>query len=111
MKLMGLFENWKIEDFASAFRIKKSVLDGVNIVFAYYDYEDYEGWAFVLFKRDGKLFEVIASHCSCHGIEGQWEPEETTVEAVRHRVKIGELGKAAGFAYVLLATLEGIKND
>lgn len=39
--------------------------------------------AFFLFKRDNKFFEVHASHCSCYGFEGQWEPEETTLEYLK----------------------------
>jgi len=61
----------------------------VNILFAYYTYEDYSGTAFVLFERGGKLYEVNASHCSCYGLEGQFEPEETTVEAIIFRLENG----------------------
>ena len=49
---------------------------------AYYD-EDYEGDAYVLFERGGKLWEVHGSHCSCNGLEGQWDPEETSWEYFR----------------------------
>lgn len=31
-------------------------------------------------KITGKIFENHGSHCSCYGFEGQWTPEETTVE-------------------------------
>jgi len=48
-----------------------------QILFAYYSYEDYSGYALAIFQRDGKLFEVSDSHCSCNGLEN-WEPEETT---------------------------------
>ena len=54
----------------------------LEVLLASYTYEDYGGSAFVLFKKDGKLWEVNGSHCSCHGLEGQWEPEETTPEAL-----------------------------
>lgn len=67
------------------FEIDASVLDGADILLASYALEDYEGSAFVLFKRAGKLFEVNGSHCSCYGLEGQWEPEETTAEALLAR--------------------------
>jgi hypothetical protein len=36
----------------------------------------------VIFEKDGKLWEVNGSHCSCYGLEGQWQPEETTWEAI-----------------------------
>lgn len=67
------------------FEIDAQVLDGIKIIIASYTYEDYNGSAFVLFEKDGKLFEVNGSHCSCYGLEGQWEPEETTKEALMAR--------------------------
>lgn len=72
-------------DLAKEFFIDESELEGCNIVFAAYTYEDYSGSAFVLFMKDGKLYEVNGSHCSCHGLEGQWQPEETFLEALRMR--------------------------
>lgn len=63
--------------------------DGVDVLFAAYEYEDYSGDAFVLFKKDGKLFEVHGGHCSCNGLEGQWEPEECTAASVRYRLDEG----------------------
>jgi len=64
----------------------------INILLASYGYEDYSGGAFVLFERDGKLYEVHGSHCSCFGLEGQFEPEETTLESLEHRLVNGKLG-------------------
>lgn len=46
-------------------------LDNTEVLLASYGTPDYEGYAFVLFLRDGKLWEVNASHCSCYGLEGQ----------------------------------------
>lgn len=40
----------------------------------------------VVYRRDGKLYEVHGNHCSCYGLEGQWEPEEATVESLRKTV-------------------------
>lgn len=54
--------------------------EDVNILFAEYVYADYEGSAFVLFEQAGKLFEVYGSHCSCYGLEGQWEPEASSID-------------------------------
>lgn len=73
----------------------------------YYD-GDYgcDSSAFVLYKKDGKLWEVHGSHCSCHGLSesdclgettSQWEPEETTVEALEHRATKGSLGSVGGY--------------
>ena len=64
---------------------------------ASYTYENYSGDAFVLFRKNGKLYEVNGSHCSCYGLgeesiggsESQWQPEETTIESLKHRLKNG----------------------
>lgn len=77
----------------SDFQINESALDGVEVLVASYTYEDYSGSAYVLFRRDGKLFEVHGGHCSCYGLEGQWEPEETTKEAILHRLDKGPWGE------------------
>lgn len=82
------------EGMLSDFGIDEAMLAGAEILLASYSYENYEGEAFVLFKRDGKLFEVHGNHCSCYGLSeqdysgsttSQWDPEETSVEALRKR--------------------------
>lgn len=60
-----------------------------DVLFAAYEAEGYEGYAYVLYAEDGKFYEVNGSHCSCYGLEGQWEPEETTLEAVEHCLRNG----------------------
>jgi hypothetical protein len=85
------------EDVARAF---DAVLDDntfptdEEIVVAVYEYGNYEGSAFALFQRDGRLYEVHGGHCSCYGLEDQWEPEETTAEALRDRLEKGRGGLA-----------------
>lgn len=78
------------DEMISNFGIDKAALEGAEILIASYTYEDYEGSAFVLFRRDGKLYEIVASHCSCYGLSEsnysgdtttQWQPAETTLEA------------------------------
>jgi len=81
------------EGMISDFQINENALDGAEILVASYTYEDYSGDAYVLFRRDGKLFEVHGGHCSCYGLEGQWEPEETTKEAILHRLDNGSWGE------------------
>ena len=63
-----------------------------QIFYAVYEAPSYEGWAWVLFERDGKLYEVSGSHCSCYGLEGQWSPEETSWEAISIRKADDEYG-------------------
>lgn len=71
------------------FSITDEELSGVEILLASYTYESYSGEAFVLFRKNGKLFEVNGMHCSCCGLEGQWEPDEVLLEELRQRVENG----------------------
>lgn len=51
-----------------------------EIVLVYQDSGCYDDSIDVFFQRDGKLFNVEASHCSCNGYEGCWNPSEVTWE-------------------------------
>lgn len=82
-----------LDGLKSDFYIADDDLKGADILLASYTLEFYDGAAFVLFRRDGKLFEVHGGHCSCYGLENQWEPEETTAEAIRHRLEKGSWGE------------------
>lgn len=64
-----------------------------NILFASYGCANYSGDAWVLFEREGKLFEVNGGHCSCYGLEGQWEPEEVSLKALEKRLLEGTFGE------------------
>ena len=66
--------------------------DNKNILFASYGSENYSGDAWVLFEENGKLYEVNGSHCSCFGLEDQFDPEETNLEAIKFRLEKGHLG-------------------
>lgn len=86
------------EEMIRDFGIQDSEVEGVNVIVASYTYEDYSGDAYVLFEKDGKLFEVHGGHCSCYGLSennysgstgGQWQPEQIEIEALKHRVEKG----------------------
>ena len=63
-----------------------------NIIFASYGHANYSGEAFVLVVKDNILYEVNANHCSCYGIENQWQLEETDLLSLKHRLLAGNLG-------------------
>jgi hypothetical protein len=84
---------------------------GVEVLLASYGYENYSGDAFVLFQRDGKLFEVNGSHCSCYGLEGQWEPEETSKEALLQRLDAGYFGNDGCSGNQFAAELRAVLAD
>lgn len=78
------------EDIEEYFEIK--LPKKIKILFAYYTDDEYSGYekeAFILFEENSKLYEVNGHHCSCYGLEGQWEPEETTKESLLHRIEKG----------------------
>lgn len=75
-----------IEDVVSQFSIGEDELKDVRIIAATYDNEGYDGSAMIVFRKEGKLYEVHGSHCSCYGLEGQWNPEEISYEALMDRL-------------------------
>ncbi len=109
--------DWKdsgLEGMKADFGIDDAALEGATVLLASYTYEDYSGDAFVLFERGGKFYEVNGSHCSCYGLSEssysgdtttQWQPEETTVEALRHRLEKGHVGEIADALRQVLDTL------
>ena len=64
----------------------------VNILFASYSTDNYSGDAWVLFQQDGILYEINGGHCSCYGLEGQWNPEQVTLDELKHRLLKGTFG-------------------
>lgn len=99
----------------SDFGIGAAALEGAEVLVASYTYEDYSGDAYVLFRRDGKLWEVHGGHCSCYGLSEsdyygdsttQWQPEETTAEAILARVERGTWGEEGKVADHVRAALQ-----
>ncbi len=78
-----------IEGLKSDYRITDKELQGVEIIVAYYSYENYSGESTVIFKQDGNLYEVEGSHCSCYGLEDQWSPTLISVEYLQHKLREG----------------------
>jgi hypothetical protein len=87
------------------FRIDEAALDGAEVIVAAYLEEEGMGDAYVLFRRDGKLWEVHGCHCSCFGLEGQWEPEEADRDVIMHRLKGGYWGRDGGVDAAIVAAL------
>jgi hypothetical protein len=75
------------EEMMGAFEISKEEMEDVRVVAAVYEHESYDGSAMVVFRKEGKLYEVHGSHCSCYGLEGQWNPEEISYEALMDRLE------------------------
>ena len=86
-----------------------SDFDG-TVIYAAYDCESYEGSAEVVFVNNGKFFTVSGGHCSCYGLEEQWEPEEMPVEALRKIANDG-VGRYADAVRSALACVEQLNVD
>lgn len=67
--------------------------ENVHVLFASYGQDNYSGDAWVLFEQNNKLYEVNGSHCSCYGLEGQWEPEEVNLLELENRLINGTFGE------------------
>lgn len=75
------FGSWSDQrDMERDFGISGQLGSDIEILFADYEEGCYEGNAVVVFRQDGKLFYVGASHCSCYDLEGQWEGDEVYEE-------------------------------
>lgn len=74
-------------DLSREFDVSLEELDDYDVLIAIYDLsEAYSGDAYVLLYNDGQFYEAHGSHCSCSGLEGQWELEEVPVESLRKRI-------------------------
>lgn len=81
------FEDFdSIETLKKEYEITDKELIGVDILYAIYETGCYDGQSLVLFKKDDKLYIVNASHCSCNGLEGQWDPVETNEQALKMEI-------------------------
>lgn len=74
-----------VEDVIKEYNAPNDALSGATIHLAWYGYGSYCGSSLVIFEKDGTLYEVNGGHCSCHGLEDQWSPEETTWEILNRR--------------------------
>lgn len=92
-KYSGAWENR--EDLVRDFEVEDHIIPSDDkILLADYQTPPYEGYCVVIFEKGGKLYEVNGSHCSCYGLGSdsysgghntQWEPEETSWEALKIR--------------------------
>lgn len=96
-----LFE--QSEDIIREFTAPADALEGAFMLLARYQYEDYSGEAVVIYEKDDKIFEVHDSHCSCNGLEGQWQPEETSWDALRMQTDLDIQEMCKGQPFVMYA--------
>jgi len=86
------WQAFSIDQLESVFGLNKGTLDQVEILLASYTESDDAGYAFILFRHQQLLYEVNASHDSLLDFQDQWQPEESSVEALLFRLNKGNLG-------------------
>lgn len=94
------FDDWA--GVLSAFGVKEDPKPS-QVFLADYDMEGYGGRAYVVYRKGRSYYTVSGSHCSCYGLEGQWEPEKYTKQQLIEALKKSSRDKRED---ELLATLE-----
>lgn len=88
-KYLDEFESWEDvqKEFGEGYNRPLTIQEPDGPVLAKYSWEGYEGDANVLYRDNDRIFYASGSHCSCYGLEGQWDPEEYTVETLAGQVE------------------------
>lgn len=79
IKYIKGFEN--IQDIADQYEIDISVMEEYDEIWALYDYG--RGISYIILTKGDSYYIENSSHCSCYGLERQWEPVKTEIEALR----------------------------
>lgn len=95
--MLNLVEQLYLEDFSSweevisAYQLSDHKTEP-KYVLASYSVGGYEGSSIVIFGDSiDNLSFVHGSHCSCYGLEGQWDPEDTPLKSLIHMASEGEM--------------------
>lgn len=107
-----MFINTTIKDIITDFNISLEYANTFDFLFAVYAQAEEKGMggrlAYILLrnKETNVLYDIVAGHCSCYGFEDQFEPTETSIEAILYRIVYGTLGiteeSEDNFQYVLM---------
>ena len=110
---MNFVENFKdVDDIVENYGgTAREDLEGATIHLAWYGYGLYCGSSLVIYEKDGMLYEVNGSHCSCSGLEDQWEPEETTLGALAMRNISDDSCDGSGDAQTILTAFIKSKTE
>jgi len=81
-------------DLEKLFALKSGALADIELLLASYKQGDDSGYGFIFFRLNQQFFEVNVSHDSERDLQGQWEPEDTSIEALLFRLHRGNLGSS-----------------
>ena len=99
-----------VSELEKLFGLKPDQLSDIELLLASYKQGDDSGYGFILFIAGDEYFEVNVSHDSECNLIGQWEPEETTVEALLFRLHRGNLGSEKASENVFALQLKEVLN-
>lgn len=75
-----------------------------EVLYACYTYRNYDGESLVFFRNGDSYYLVQGGHCSCYGLEDQWNPEEydkDTLEKLLKRIIENNLEKREYFGSLM----------
>lgn len=99
----GYFSNWRDVvhqfygvNYATEAEQKKALEncpEPEEVIVAVYEYESYDGTAVVVYRNGETYYSVYGSHCSCHGLEDQFDPEEhSAIDALNYWKRMAKDG-------------------
>ena len=103
-KAFGGFSQWDEEPAKEYLEILET-LNSAKVILAAYDIDGYEGSAYVVYEKDGMLYTVSGSHCSCYGLENQWSPCESALEIIQANIETNYLWNDLSEAKVYMQNL------
>lgn len=81
--MIACWKGFKDEkDISETFDVCPELLDGIEVLYALNQPIYCADTVYILFIKNGILYEVSGTHDSYNCYEEQWDPEETTVEAI-----------------------------
>jgi hypothetical protein len=99
----------RASDVFDAFEVSADDRKDCIILYASYDIDGYDGSAHVIFYKDENLYEVNGGHCSCYGLEGQWDPEIIDLEVIRGKAARGVRAYGADYGHFLKNVAEELE--
>lgn len=81
----GDFESWA--DVCRYF--EEDVAEPDEVLLAMYNMDGYEGSADVIYRVGDRYYWVHGGHCSCYGLEGQFDPEEYSADLLIEALRRG----------------------
>jgi len=105
------WEGFTVRQIESLFGLSAGELSAINLLLASYSKGDDSSYAFLLYYHNDTLYEVNASHDSEIDFNGQWQPEETSFEALHFRLTKGNLGSKAASNNIFANELKAILNS